>query len=230
MTDNRYPVNPPDLITIEVLESPPQPSHHRRASGAPDGTISLGFYGDVNVAGLTTPEIKTRVIEHLRQFLSDEQLGLIGPGGQGIEPEKSTAVAVDVVAYNSQVYYIQGAVAAPGRLHVTGFEDVLDALNYSGGLISDASKTDIHLIRPRDGQPPLSLKVDYDAILSGDDSTNYALQPNDRLIVPQRPKPSEPDDPAQSNDPETILRNLDTRLKTLESKLDRLIELHDDNP
>ena len=43
----------------------------------PDGTISLGFYGDVQVAGLDRNQIKVKIVNHLRKFLSDEILGLI---------------------------------------------------------------------------------------------------------------------------------------------------------
>ncbi len=225
IADPRYPVNPPDLISVEVHEALPDRPITGERLVRPDGTITLGFYGDIPVAGLTLPEIKAHVIEHLQQYLSDEQLGLIGPDGRRIEPENSLAVAVDVIAYNSQAYYIQGEVAAPGRLPITGHDTVLDALNYSGGLPPEASSTNIRLCRPRDAQSPLILNVDYDAILSGDDSTNYPLEPNDRLLVFRKPQPSEPDPQASPDDPETILRNLDSRLKSVESKLDRLLEL-----
>jgi hypothetical protein len=43
----------------------------------PDGTISLGFYGDIKVAGLTREEIKVKVVEHLKTFLTDADLGLV---------------------------------------------------------------------------------------------------------------------------------------------------------
>ena len=45
----------------------------------PDGTISLGYYGAVYVAGLTVEEIKEKVIGHLRKHLGDEALGLVAP-------------------------------------------------------------------------------------------------------------------------------------------------------
>ena len=226
----RYPVNPPDLISVEVLETlPDRPIDKGERLVRPDGTITLGFYGDVYVAGLTTPEIKAGVIQHLQQFLTDEQLGLIGPDGKQVPPEKSTNVAVDVIAYNSRYYYIQGAAAAAGRLPVTGHDTVLDALNYGSavGQIEDAPSVDIRLVRPREGQSSKVLKVDLVDILAGDDSTNYLIEPNDRLIVTRHPQPSDSPEP---DDPETILRNLDTRLKSVESKLDRLLELLADEP
>jgi hypothetical protein len=41
-----------------------------------DGTISLGFYGDLKVAGLNRDEIKVALIERLRKYIADEVLGL----------------------------------------------------------------------------------------------------------------------------------------------------------
>ena len=52
-----------------------------------------------------------------------------------VEPKDSNRVFVDVTAYNSKNYFIQGDVAAPGKLPWTANETVLDALNYAGGLI-----------------------------------------------------------------------------------------------
>lgn len=232
VADPRYPVNPPDLISVKVLEALPGRPISGERLVRPDGTMTLGYYGDVFVAGLTLPEIKTRVIEHLQQFLSDEQLGLVGPGGERVPPEKSLAVFVDVAAYNSQVYYVQGDVAAPGRLPVTGRETVLDAINYAGGLAprSPESPKDIHLVRPRPGQSSQVLDIDYDAILSGDESTNYPLEPNDRIIVRCRPQSSEPDGDMSDDDPETIIRMLDLRLKGVEAKLDRLLQILEEKP
>jgi RNA polymerase sigma factor (sigma-70 family) len=68
---------PGDRLRIEVLEALPG----RPISGIrivrPDGTISLGFYGDLEVAGLDRNEIKAKLVNHLRKYLTDEFLGLI---------------------------------------------------------------------------------------------------------------------------------------------------------
>ncbi len=46
--------------------------------------ISLSFYGDVPVKGLTLPQIKVAVINQLRKYLSDEVLGLGELPGHGL--------------------------------------------------------------------------------------------------------------------------------------------------
>jgi protein involved in polysaccharide export with SLBB domain len=72
-------VEPPDLILVEVLEAlPGRPISGERLI-RPDGTINLGFYGEVYVRGLTLPQIKVAIIKHLRTYLNDDTLGLITP-------------------------------------------------------------------------------------------------------------------------------------------------------
>ncbi len=70
-----YVLEPPDLVLVEVLEALPGRPISGERLVRPDGKISLGFYGDVYVAGLTMPEVKEKIVLHLRKFLTDEALG-----------------------------------------------------------------------------------------------------------------------------------------------------------
>ncbi|MFO0910350.1 MAG: polysaccharide biosynthesis/export family protein [Isosphaeraceae bacterium] len=190
-----YVVEPPDLVIVEVLEAlPGRPITGERLVRL-DGKISLGFYGEVYVAGLTTDEIKEKIVLHLRKFLPDEVLGLneIDPKDGSIKeisPRDSNRVFVDVTAYNSKFYYVQGDVAAPGKMPITGNETVLDAINYAGGLIPTAAPQNIRLVRPA---PPGAcceqvLPINLAAIISaGDPTTNYQLMPGDRVVVYRDP-------------------------------------------
>jgi protein involved in polysaccharide export with SLBB domain len=77
MIDIPYVVEPPDFLMVEVLEAlPGRPLSGERLVRA-DGTITLGFYGDVYVRGLTLEQVKTKVVLHLRRFINDETLGLL---------------------------------------------------------------------------------------------------------------------------------------------------------
>src|SRR6202044_2262122 len=69
-------LEPPDLLIVEVLEALPGRPISGERLVRPDGTISLGFYGDVYVAGLTMAEVKEKIILRLQKFLNDEALGL----------------------------------------------------------------------------------------------------------------------------------------------------------
>ncbi len=188
-----YVVEPPDIIEVNVFEAlAGRPIKNERLV-RPDGRISLGFYGEIRVAGLTTQQIKEKVVLHLREYLSDEMLGLVKiDGGKTVkvEPGETSRVSVTIQAYNSKNYYVQGEVAAPGRFPVTGNETVLDAINYAGGLNRRGASGTIRLIRPGppNAREDRSWPVDLDAIVHrGDPRTNYQLFPGDRVIVLARP-------------------------------------------
>ncbi len=147
-----YVVEPPDLLLVEVLEALPGRPISGERLVRPDGRITLGFYGEVYVAGLTLPEVKEKIVLHLRKYINDEILGLVqvdsetgvpkrDSSGQYIlkDPKDTDRIFVDVTAYNSKNYYVLGDVLIPGKLPITGNETVLDALEYAGGLLPTAA-------------------------------------------------------------------------------------------
>jgi polysaccharide export outer membrane protein len=194
-TQPTYVVEPPDFLMVEVLEALPA----RPISGVrlvrPDGTITLGWYGEVYVAGLTLPEVKEKIVLHLRKYITDEALGLINEDEAtqqpiAVNPRDSDRVYVDVESYNTKFYYVWGDVGLPGRFPSTGNETVLDAISFAGGLLPSAAPTNIRLVRP---SPPGAccqalLPVNLPAIINaGDTTTNYQIMPGDRLVVYRDP-------------------------------------------
>jgi len=138
----------------------------------PDGTVSLGIYGSVYVSGSTLSSAKQAIQRHLAGHMN--------------QPE----VYVDVLAYNSKVFYIVtdggGAGEQVFRFPCTGNETVLDALSQINGLPTVASKKDIWIARPAPPEVGYEqiLKVDWNGIVRGGQSkTNYQLLPGDRLYV-----------------------------------------------
>jgi polysaccharide export outer membrane protein len=192
-------VEPPDMIVVEVLEGlPGRPISGERLL-RPDGTITLGFYGDVQVRGLTPSQMQVAIIKRLINYIPVEALGMIkidwitgeiirDPKTDApimLDPRNSDRVYVDVSAYNTRSYYVLGDVLVTGKLPWTGNETVLDALQYAGGLTYTADPKNIRLVRPaRGGKPAKVYKIDYEAILEkGEVTANYQLFPGDRLIV-----------------------------------------------
>ena len=138
----------------------------------PDGSVDLGTYGEVPIAGKTLKDAKKAIEEHLSASLLD--------------PE----VIVDVQNYRTNVYYIvtkqPGVGLSVQSLPLDGSETVFDAIRRLGGISAANDPKDIHIVRPRgDGGCPLVIPVDLRAIaLNGDTRTNYQLLPGDRLIIP----------------------------------------------
>jgi protein involved in polysaccharide export with SLBB domain len=79
-------VEPPDLVVVEILEALPGRPVSGERLVRPDGTIALGFYGNIQVRGLTLPQIKVAIIKQMRNFIQDDQLGLVEMEDGDTEP------------------------------------------------------------------------------------------------------------------------------------------------
>lgn len=163
-----YVAEPPDVLYIEAPNILPNRPLLGERLIRQDGTISLGYYGQVHVAGLTLLEVENKIRKHLSRYVEDPQ------------------VYVDVASFNSKVYYVLGQVQQQGRLPVTGRETVLDAVLLAGGLTNYAYIDKMHVARPNPGGGcDQVLWVDWRAIaFCGDTRTNYQLLPGDRVVVP----------------------------------------------
>jgi polysaccharide export outer membrane protein len=169
-----YVIEPPDILLVEsnlgLKDQPIRGQHLVR----PDGTINLGIYGSVYVAGMTLDQARAAVAEVL---------------GQRVKNLTVRNVSVDVLAYNSKVYYVITDGGGYGeqvvRLPVTGNETVLDAISLITGLPPVASKKLIWVARATpDHHGERILPVDWIGITQhGSAATNYQLMPGDRLYV-----------------------------------------------
>jgi|GEM_PF-253145 len=137
-----------------------------------DGTIDLGVYGRPVVAGRTLAQIETQ----LKEIIKAQDKG------------KGFAVTVRLIGRPGTVFYVLGEVNAPGAFPLTGRETVLDGIIAAGGVTRRASLGNIVLARPTapDGCR-IVFPVCYQQITQlGDTTTNYQLQPGDRVFVPSK--------------------------------------------
>jgi polysaccharide export outer membrane protein len=137
-----------------------------------DGMINLGIYGKVYVTGMTIPEATEAIKRHLAQFVEETQ------------------ISVDVLAYNSKVYYVVTEGAGLGdqivRFPITGNETVLDAVSQISGLSRVSSKR-IWIARPSPETGCFqTLPVKWEDIVRGGKAgTNYQVLPGDRIFIEQ---------------------------------------------
>jgi polysaccharide export outer membrane protein len=97
-------------------------------------------------------------------------------------------VTVRLAGRPGKVFYVLGEVNAPGAFPITGRETVLDGIIAAGGVTRKASQGNIVLARPTapDGCR-IVYPVCYQQITQlGDTTTNYQLQPGDRIFVPSK--------------------------------------------
>lgn len=164
------------LTNPQIMVTLPNPTAKQMVAGPhlvrPDGTVGLGIYGGVFVAGMSLTEAKAAIERHLSDHMH--------------APE----VSVDVLSYNSKVYYVIADGGGAGdrvyRLPSTGNETVLDAVSRVNGLPAIANKGQIWIARPSPSCncPDQLLHVDWDGIARGAQTcTNYQLLPGDRLYV-----------------------------------------------
>jgi polysaccharide export outer membrane protein len=200
-----YVVEPPDILLIQASDRITL-ARLQAIEGqhlvTPDGTVNLGIYGKVRVAGLTLDQVADAVAARLLEVLP----GLAG----SLKPEdkKDTTdykkewqrefstielikkeMQVDVLSYASKYYYVITDGGGYGQqvypFLITGNETVLDAIARVNGLPAVATKKKIWVARAtRPGQPPKILPVDWCGVAQrGEAATNFQLFPGDRVFV-----------------------------------------------
>jgi len=137
-----------------------------------DGTVNMGTYGEVFVAGLTIAETREAIEKHLGKYFENPK------------------VAVYITGYNSKNIYLVvdggGNGYSISRTPITGIETVLDVLADIGGVSGGSSTYSIWIARPRgddagcDQIIPINI---MDIVKRGRSATNYQLLPGDRLFI-----------------------------------------------
>ncbi len=192
----------------------------------PDGTVSIGEFGDYQAAQKTISqielEIQSLIDTHIRNDLeseyleerqreqqADSELDIPRPefedssdSDEDVSSEESerrmqlerriserikqNEISVRLVNWDSKRIYVLGEVNSPGFFPFTGNQTVLDAIIEAGGLSANANHHQVIVSRPtKCGSCRIVMKVCYDQIVQlGDTSTNYQIQPGDRVFVP----------------------------------------------
>lgn len=163
-----YFLRPGDTLLVEPIS---YDSPIRLPADQPilaDGTVDLGRYGRVVVAGMTLEDAEYIVQDRIEQVEGD------------VEP-----INVRMIDPQGAVIYVLGEVNAPGSYPLVGRETVLDAIVAAGGLTGRASPCEIVLTRPTSPRScRVVLPICYRQITEiGDTTTNYQLMPGDRVTI-----------------------------------------------
>ena len=164
-----YRVEPGDVIAIEPTDLESTVRLPGDQTVQPDGHVSLGKYGRLMVAGQTISEIQANVQATINSV-----------------EEKPGPISVRWISWESKVYYVMGEVNSPAAYPLKGNETVLDAIIAAGNLTGNANRNRIILTRPTGPDDcRVVLPICYRHIVQlGDTSTNYQIQPGDRIYVP----------------------------------------------
>ncbi len=130
----------------------------------PDGGLSLPYIPDVQAAGLTVPELTTKVNKGYAELISDMTVSVL---------------LKDVVG---NLVFVDGEVDKPGVFTMKGPMTVQAALALAGGTKSTAEpRTVLVMSKSNDGRI-IPRTVDLTAITG---ETDYTLQKNDLIYVPK---------------------------------------------
>ena len=158
-----YLIGPGDVLSVDLWK---EPELSKQVTVRLDGSISLPLVNDVKAAGLTCGALRNYLEKKYQDYV------------------EFAKISVTLVESHSKKIYLLGKVNSPGEYELKKNMTIVQAISLAGGLAEWADAEDIRLIRKINGVDQ-TFKVDYEAIVSGEDlSQNVLLQPDDTIFVP----------------------------------------------
>ncbi|HEB50697.1 MAG TPA: sugar transporter [Desulfobulbus sp.] len=160
-----YVIHTGDQLAVKFYYNP---ELDEEVTVRPDGRITLPLAHEIMAAGLTTTELvdvlTARYAPHIRN------------------PE----ITVIVKSFEAQKVFVDGQVATPGMVRLTGPMTILQSIASAGGLKDSARDTEILVIRRNALKKPFVIRVNLARAMSGlDMSQDIRLQPYDIVYVPK---------------------------------------------
>jgi len=161
----RYELRADDVVDL-FFESTPE--FNQTLTVQPDGYITLRGAGDVQVAGLTVPQITETIRAAYGKILNNP------------------TIAIVLKDFDKPYFTAGGAIGRPGKYELRGDTTVVEAIAIAGGFSDTAKHSQVVLFRrvSRDWMEGRVLNVKKmlnDKSLSED----LHLKPGDMLFVPQ---------------------------------------------
>jgi len=164
-TEDIYRAAPGDGLLVEFYYNE---ELNRGVLVRPDGFISLPLVQDVQVTGLTLPEI--------RKILTEKYTGIL----------KTPTVSVSLENLASYKVFVGGEVSSPGVFALSDGITVLRAITMAGGAKQTAGLGSVVIIRDQGTKSPEYLMVDLKATADQlADGQDLRLRPKDMVVVPK---------------------------------------------
>ena len=152
-----YRISPSDVIDITVLG---EPDLSKQVVVPPDGKITYPLIGEIDVIGLTTQELANKLTERFKEFI------------------KEPNVAVSIIKFSFNKFYVLGEVAKPGEYDLVPGIGLREAIALAGGLTPQADTSSLILLN-KEGKKEI---INFDEILKGGE--DIKLKPGDTVILP----------------------------------------------
>jgi polysaccharide biosynthesis/export protein len=158
----QYTASPGDILNISVLG---EPEVSGPVTVSPTGTISLQLVGELQVGGLTLPEITEKVTTALKAYVKEPQV----------------VVTIKQAADKKDFVYLLGQVSKPGAYVMQESWTVAELVAVAGGPTPGANLPKAMILRKN-----TTIPVDLQQLLvEGNASANVPLQTGDVVIVPE---------------------------------------------
>lgn len=152
-----------DVFDVRIYQEPDLTGTYRIQS---DGTIAFPLLGNLEVSGLTPPQVADLITRRLRD-------GYI----------KNPQVTLTVKEYNSKKISVLGAVARPGEYPYVEDMSIVSAIAQAGGFTRVAAPNQTNVTRVVDQQEQ-RITVPVGDIEKGRER-NFRLAPGDIVSVPE---------------------------------------------
>jgi protein involved in polysaccharide export with SLBB domain len=164
--DATYVVDPPDAIRIEFMSPLPPPEPPVTATLRQDGVVTLPYLEDVNVADMTTIQIREKLENLYSKYY------------------KEPKILVTVVGFNSKHIYVYGEVGRQGSIAYHGHETFSDVMGEVGGVNTRAAYWRCKVIRGDPDNPEYTMVNFRKIMLEGDRRQDVSIAENDVIRVP----------------------------------------------
>lgn len=160
----RYTLRPGDIVDISFRYSP---TLDQSVSVQPDGFVNLREIGELDVQGMTVPE--------LTEVLSTKYSAVLN------KPE----IFVSLKQFDSPHVVITGQVARPGRYDLHGDTTLSAAIGLAGGLTPRSKHSDVLVVRLMPDHSYSVKRINLKQIYAGNFAEDIHLRPDDLVVVPQ---------------------------------------------
>ena len=158
-----YVIGPEDLLSIVFWRDKDLSAD---VIVRPDGRISLPLLNEFEAAGLTTEQLREKLMVAADKYVQDPN------------------VTVIVKQINSRRVFVTGMVNKPGPYSLMSATTVVQVLAMAGGLQDYAAKDKIVVMRNDNGRA-VSYRFNFKQVIEGKNlKQNIELKPGDTVIVP----------------------------------------------
>ncbi len=162
----QYTIGAEDVLSVFIWQNPDM---SQDVTVRPDGRISFPLIEDIEVEGLTIPQLDKVITEKLQTFI------------------KYPEVTISIRRLGGKRVIVLGEVQYPGVYQVTGTESVLEAVAMAQGFKDSSLASSMIVIKGMFSGNPRIIRASANMALRGIGSQNIKLDSGDVVFVPKKP-------------------------------------------